>query len=90
MKKLIISFALLTGVVFSSCNDSFLEKTPITDLTEDNAFNSYDNFKSFMWPCYEMFTNNTMDKTVIMLEIVMQAILNGNKKVVIMLLLTRQ
>lgn len=60
MKKLIISFALLTGVVFSSCNDSFLEKTPITDLTEDNAFNSYDNFKSFMWPCYEMFTNNTI------------------------------
>ena len=54
----IIPFCL--GLTFSSCNDSFLEKTPITDLTEENAFNSYDNFKSFMWPCYEMFTNTTI------------------------------
>lgn len=60
MKRLFISLAILAGMTFSGCNDSFLEKTPVTDLTEDNAFNSYDNFKAFMWPCYEMFTNNTI------------------------------
>lgn len=60
MKRLFISLAILAGISLSSCNDSFLEKTPVTDLTENNAFNSYDNFKAFMWPCYEMFTNNTI------------------------------
>lgn len=60
MKKLLISLAVLSGVAFSGCNDSFLDKEPVTDLTEKNAFNSYDNFKAFMWPCYEMFTNNTI------------------------------
>lgn len=52
--------AVFSGVALTSCNDSFLEKSPVTDLTEENAFNSYDNFKAFMWPCYEMFTNNTI------------------------------
>lgn len=60
MKKLFISLAIIGGMTFSSCNDSFLEKAPVTDLTEGNAFNSYDNFKAFMWPCYEMFTDNTI------------------------------
>ncbi|WP_288206468.1 RagB/SusD family nutrient uptake outer membrane protein [uncultured Parabacteroides sp.] len=60
MKRLFISIAFLTGITLFSCNDSFLDKSPVTDLTEENAFNSYDNFKAFMWPCYEMFTNNTI------------------------------
>lgn len=60
MKKTIISLAVLASVALSGCNDSFLEKTPITDLTEENAFSSYDNFKAFTWPCYEMFTNTTI------------------------------
>lgn len=59
-KTFIYILPLCLGLTFSSCNDSFLEKTPITDLTEENAFNSYDNFKAFMWPCYEMFTNTTI------------------------------
>lgn len=60
MKKTIISLVVLASVALSGCNDSFLDKTPITDLTEDNAFSSYDNFKAFTWPCYEMFTNTTI------------------------------
>lgn len=60
MKKLFINMAVFAGMLCAGCNDSFLEKTPVTDLTENNAFNSYDNFKAFMWPCYEMFTNNTI------------------------------
>lgn len=60
MKKLFIGIAVVSGLMFAGCNDSFLDKTPVTDLTEDNAFNSYDNFKNFMWPCYEMFVNTTI------------------------------
>ena len=47
MKKLFISLAIIAGISLSGCNDSFLEKSPVTDLTEENAFNSYDNFKAF-------------------------------------------
>lgn len=32
----------------------------MTSLTEENAFQSYDNFKAFMWPCYEMFSNTNI------------------------------
>lgn len=60
MKKSFINFTLVLLTGLFGCNDSFLEKMPVTDLTEDNAFKSYDNFKAFMWPCYTMFTNNTI------------------------------
>lgn len=60
MKKIFIILVICAGGLWTSCNDSFLEKSPVTDLTENNAFNSYDNFKAFMWPCYEMFTNKTI------------------------------
>ena len=60
MKKIFISFAILAGVTLSGCNDSFLDKLPVTDPTEETVFKSYDNFLAFMWPCYEMFTNNTI------------------------------
>ena len=47
-------------MTLTGCNDSFLEKYPVTSLTEENAFQSYDNFKAFMWPCYEMFSNTNI------------------------------
>ena len=53
MKKIFISFAILAGVTLSGCNDSFLDKLPVTDPTEETVFKSYDNFLAFMWPCYE-------------------------------------
>ena len=52
MKKIFISFAILAGVTLSGCNDSFLDKLPVTDPTEETVFKSYDNFLAFMWPCY--------------------------------------
>ncbi len=65
MKKIYLSLAIFAGSLLATgCNDSFLEKSPITDLTEENAFNSYENFKLFTWPCYEMF-KNTMFGTAI-------------------------
>lgn len=57
MKKIYLSAAVIAVISLAGCNDDFLEKYPVTDLTEENAFVSYDNFKSFMWPCYEVFTN---------------------------------
>jgi hypothetical protein len=58
MKKYIMLFILAVSVV--ACNDDFLEKKPKTSLTEDNAFETYDNFKAFAFPLYEMFINNTI------------------------------
>ena len=58
MKKIYISLVLLSGLALTACNDSFLEKAPITSITEENAFRSYDNFKTFAWPCYEVFGAN--------------------------------
>lgn len=59
MKKYFLS--LITILFFTiACNDSFLEKNPRTSLTEGNAFETYDNFKAFMYPCYSMFIDNTI------------------------------
>ena len=37
MKKIFISFAILAGVTLSGCNDSFLDKLPVTDPTEETV-----------------------------------------------------
>lgn len=60
MKKIFIGLVVVICFLVVGCNDEYLEKYPITDLTEANAFNSYDNFKNFIWPCYEIFTNTTI------------------------------
>lgn len=64
MKKYFIGVSLFLTLGLTSCNDSFLDKTPVTDLTENNAFQSYDNFKSFMWPCYTMFSDGTIATSI--------------------------
>src|SRR5574344_1737789 len=64
MKKIYTYLILLFGIGLTSCNDSFLDKTPVTSLTEDNAFSSYSNFQSFAWPCYEVFSNTTIGTSV--------------------------
>ena len=65
MKKILLFLTLFTGMTLTGCNDSFLEKYPVTSLTEENAFQSYDNFKAFMWPCYEMFSNTNIATSTI-------------------------
>ncbi len=64
MKKIISLFIVSAGFVFTGCNDSFLDKYPVTDLTEENAFSTYDNFKAFTWPCYEMFSNTNIGTAI--------------------------
>lgn len=49
----------LVGALFG-CNDDFLEYAPKTDLTEKTAFVSYDNFKTYSWGLYGIFSNSLM------------------------------
>jgi len=57
MKKYILYCASAITLLCSSCNDSFLEYTPETSLTEETAFVSYDNFKTYAWSLYSIFTD---------------------------------
>ena len=59
MKKILLAGVLGIGL-FSACNDNYLEKYPLTSLTEQNAFLDYSNYKAYMYPCYELFTNTTI------------------------------
>ena len=63
MKKY-ITIMVLACFLFIGCNDAFLDKLPLTDLTEENAFETYDNFKAFTFPLYGMFTNTTIATSV--------------------------
>lgn len=57
IKYLIVAIYVTTLTFLTGCNDEFLEKYPITSLTESNSFQTYDNFKAYMYPCYGMFTD---------------------------------
>ena len=63
MKKILTAICV-AATTLTACNDNFLEKYPLTDLTEENAFKEYDNFKAFVNPCYEMFTNTTIHTSI--------------------------
>lgn len=63
MKKYILIILITLGVSIS-CNDSFMEKYPKTSLTQETAFLTYDNFKSYMFHCYEMFNNGNIATSV--------------------------
>lgn len=51
-----IATAILTGVIaIAGCKKNFLDKTPLDQLTEATAFQTYDNFKTYTWGLYEIF-----------------------------------
>jgi hypothetical protein len=54
MKKLII-LGLVALFTFSACNDDFLEKRPITEQSEA-ALVKYENFMTYSWRFYDIFT----------------------------------
>lgn len=61
--RYIVSIFLLTGIW--GCAD-FLDKYPLDKQTEETAFVTYDNFKTYAWGCYDYFngfriTANTYD-----------------------------
>ena len=57
VKNLILSGVAAISVL-TACNDSFLEKNPVGTLGESNAFQTYDNFKAYMYNCYGLFTDS--------------------------------
>ncbi|WP_018629021.1 RagB/SusD family nutrient uptake outer membrane protein [Niabella aurantiaca] len=52
-KLYILSFLLLGA----SCSDKFLDELPADAFTEGTAFISYDNFKTYSWSLYEIFSD---------------------------------
>ena len=55
LKNIATAFAIASTLM--ACNDSFMERNPVTSLTEENAFQTYDNFKAYMYQCYNLFTD---------------------------------
>lgn len=55
MKKYIILLAciILFPVIFSSCLESYLDKSPESGLTKEDVFMKLDNFKKFFFDVYE-------------------------------------
>lgn len=60
MKKKIIYLASTLLFSLAGCNNDFLEYLPKTDLTEETAFVTYDNFKTYSWGLYSIFGNEVM------------------------------
>ena len=58
MKKYIYIIVVMTSLLLGACNDDFLEKYPTDSQTEGTAFNTYENFKTYTWSLYSVFTNN--------------------------------
>lgn len=52
MKKQIIYSAVMLAAL-TSCNDDFLERTPLSEPTAETAFATYNNFKAYAWGLYE-------------------------------------
>ena len=58
MKRIHNYILLLTVCLLIACNDSFLERYPIETQTEVTAFKTYDNFKTYAWSFYGVFTQD--------------------------------
>lgn len=60
MKNLYLTtLVVAVGLISTSCNDDFLEKYPINQPLEPNAFKTSDNFKAFAYPLYGLFPTGT-------------------------------
>lgn len=60
MKKIsILLFSLLIAV--TSCNDDILDKLPIDTLVEETTFTSDQNFKTFSWGFYTVFSGYALN-----------------------------
>lgn len=60
MKKKIIYLVSTFLFSFIGCNNDYLEYFPKTDLTEETAFTTYENFKTYTWGLYNIFQNKVM------------------------------
>ncbi|MBD0835380.1 RagB/SusD family nutrient uptake outer membrane protein [Aestuariibaculum suncheonense] len=51
-------FCLLVITVTVSCDNDFLNELPQDKYTEQTAFRSYDNFKTYAWSLYSIFSSD--------------------------------
>lgn len=61
MKKNILLISLGTILLLTSCNKDFLERYPLDEQTEQTAFDTYDNFKTYSWNLYGYFQGFPVD-----------------------------
>lgn len=63
MKKIILTLTIIINtLLFSSCNDSFMERIPQDSLTESTVFSNYGTFKTYAWSLYSVFTNSNISR----------------------------
>ena len=55
MKKLYIIFTVSLLLIFSGCNEEFLDKLPKDQLTEGTTFTTNANFETYIWSMYNAF-----------------------------------
>lgn len=63
MKK--YNLIILSLLLLWSCDDRFLDLKPANSQTEETAFLTYDNFKSYTWALYDVFTNAKLGPSAI-------------------------
>lgn len=57
MKKILYISCLVLLSLTVGCNDGFLDKSPVDKLTDKTAFITYDNFKTYSWALYSVFSD---------------------------------
>ena len=61
MKKIVLSITIIINMLlFSSCNDGFMERILQDSLPESTVFSNYGTFKTYAWSLYSVFTNGNI------------------------------
>lgn len=55
MMKKYLSIITISFALFAGCKKDYLNKFPQVDLTQQNAFQTSDNFKTYAWGLYDYF-----------------------------------
>lgn len=53
MKRYIHSLLFIMVLLFTGCNDDFLERFPQTEITKENFFNSEEDLQTYMYSLYD-------------------------------------
>lgn len=63
MKKILLLFQIiLLAVVFVACDDTYLDRFPKDELTEETTFTTNANFETFSWGFYNWFPGYDMSQ----------------------------
>ena len=59
-----LSVYIIGIFLLASCNNKYLDILPQDKFTEKTAFISYDNFKTYSWSLYEVFSSNDHEQRI--------------------------